>query len=629
MSQPSRWINAPGGLKLSAAEDPNDKSALQRELENIRTGMPNRGVFRGEAGDDRYEEFATITPPDLTRQTRIVAVLGVHTGEPTAGDGFFLSDFCAFWHLFSGKTANQTWLHCLDIAKLSSEHKYLHGNPFKDRKVVLDADIYQRMSISSNPLEYVSPASLKLRMKQTIRQEYKKAQAGDENLLLMLFGHGYAKGRGIEIGTGHRSEFTMKELSREIIGTSKVMLLTNACYSGGWVCSNILNITGASASGDANVSLSWTESGSSGRAAGTPWASMVIERLTQDPDTQQELSTTVDDMTELQEASYSNFTNQCYRKLLENIDRRGYEHYFSFSAQDDAWGDNWRQRTGIPLADFQTSWAQLRDAGRDITLHPGDPQKRDPTVPEEVRKDFEGLIARERTLASSQLRYNSAEGKAVCRKKSESLLDISTYDRVCRYATQFFESFPGEEEESPNVALFGLLRELLQGNFKDDEHVERAYLGLKYRTDEMEIADNYVRELGIGFPHAKQCYEFDHTAYRRECRKSRNYRFDDITKVLFDCGLLTLFPIPPQCCGPRSTKGEIFLTAAIDYSNLSIEEIRVRLERLVALVDSQIEDSKELLRRDVDIIPKRRKLFEAFGKVWGDISPKKRSKTWV
>ena len=229
----------------------------------------------------------------------------------------------------------------------------------------------------------------------------------------------------------------MKELSKEISATSKVMLLTNACYSGGWVCGNITNITGASASGDANVSLSWTKSGSAGRAAGTPWASMVIERLTQDPDTQQELSTTVDEMTELQEASYSDFTNQCYTKLLENIDRRGYEHYFSFSAQDDAWGDNWRQRTGIHLADFQTSLAQLRDAGRDITLHPGDPQNRNPNVPEEVCKDLEELITRERTLRSStsgedgQLRYNSAEGKAVCRKKSESLLDISIYDRVC------------------------------------------------------------------------------------------------------------------------------------------------------------------------------------------------------
>jgi len=80
---------------------------------------------------------------------------------------------------------------------------------------------------------------------------------------------------------------------------------------------------------------------------------------------------------------------------LQNVDRRGYGHGVTFSAQDDAWSLCWSERTGIPLAEFSNRWETLPAWPADITLHPGDPQNQDPHVTDEQRAECDQLKATE------------------------------------------------------------------------------------------------------------------------------------------------------------------------------------------------------------------------------------------
>jgi len=133
---------------------------------------PTRG-FQTLNCDTRY-------PPDVTQQTHIVAVCGVSDiemspegvnvslqegrGSPKQ-DGWMFSDFYLWLHLLSGLSKSEKWLTCEDPKHLldryiqgdkfngmasgqsltyktrtqySWAHGYLHGDPFEQRRVVLD-----------------------------------------------------------------------------------------------------------------------------------------------------------------------------------------------------------------------------------------------------------------------------------------------------------------------------------------------------------------------------------------------------------------------------------------------------------------------------------------------------------
>ena len=50
--------------------------------------------------------------------------------------------FLSFYHMFRELTKNQAWMHALDLEQLVAIHgRYLHGNLFKGRKIVLDKGV--------------------------------------------------------------------------------------------------------------------------------------------------------------------------------------------------------------------------------------------------------------------------------------------------------------------------------------------------------------------------------------------------------------------------------------------------------------------------------------------------------
>lgn len=69
-------------------------------------------VFKDDQGRSiEVPRFTTHTVPDVTVNTRVVAVVGIQQewAAPEV-DGWFLSDFFAFWNVLKGMTCNQTRL---------------------------------------------------------------------------------------------------------------------------------------------------------------------------------------------------------------------------------------------------------------------------------------------------------------------------------------------------------------------------------------------------------------------------------------------------------------------------------------------------------------------------------------
>lgn len=632
---------SPSSYKFFHGEDPNDEGELRKALGAVRLGKP--GTAGGRFQDDsnqvvQYESFNIHTPPDVTPKTRIIAVLGIAQEKAMPQvDGWFVSDFFAFWNIFHGTTSSQTWMHSLDLDELVRQHThYLHGNPYKSRRVVLDSDILKRAQSGNFPLVRVPRTDLKKRFQQRIREECTEAEKSNANVLLLIFGHGQPTGHGIDVGeTGDngRSTFKIKELRSVLKGVkANVTLLTTAFFSGGWTCHPLLNISTMTAAGREEMKKSWRKSGSSGRASGSMFATAIIQGITKSSATGRPLGEAEkegddsQEVTEQQEATMTEFSRSVYESLLQDIDRRGNEHGITFGAKDDAWSMCWRDRTGIPLVDFRKRWEGLQEWPPDVTLLPGDPLNRDPFTTDQQKAEY----LRERSLANSHsliirtapFANVDATGTVLGKRKvsalyggaKEALIRI-----VCRLGADYLSSYQGNDDTGDDGALHYQLSCILNGKETDLEEVEEAHRALVYRMGQMSTADAYIELMVIPAPKGQQCHEFDTNKIGKEIGVTKLL---DIMNWIDERKILFPWPHPDQ--GRPFYKGMRYLAAAFHNAGTTKEAITEKLDALTKIVEQDLDQQKEIVKRDPEVISKRAKLFQSFGEALREMSPAKR-----
>ena len=641
--------------KFNDAEDPNDAGALRKALSLLKVGLPETfggklnhnasyfiestdaeimiGRLRNEDNKAReYNQFSLHTPPDITQRTRIIAVLGVTKDPaPSGKDGWFVSDFFAFWNIFQGMTEKQTWYHCLDIDSLVAKHtRYLHGNPYKQRKVVLDEKILAESKQSKHPPEHIQADKLKRKTKNMITAACKDAETGNENVLVLLFGHGDQNNHGIVLGGGDRETLKIAEFKSATKGLhTNITLITTSCYSGGWTCNPQLNLSTMTAAGNENVSLSWRFSGSTGRACGSMFTTALVQKLTKVGATDKTLGDEVEDedITEHQVETYAEFTRSVHEHLLKGVDRRGYEHQLSFGAQDDAWTMCWRERTGIPLGQFKERWDNLDDWEKDLTLHPGDPMNRDPSVTEEQLADYLQLRAdakakREQIASSAGVGMDAATGSVLGKRKTSALYggtDRGLLGIVSSIGAEYLSSHAGVDDSGDDGALHNTLRWILDGREIDIDRVEGAHKELQYRMTQMSTADRYVRMMDISSPKGQLCCEYDTKQNSKEIgEEQRSF----LKRLIFDREIL--FPPPFEDQGRPLYKGMDYLIAALHHADIPRDVIVKKIDDLAATLDQTLEQEKEVVKQDPEVSSKRRRLFHSFGVALESISPKKR-----
>ncbi|KAL9135963.1 MAG: hypothetical protein Q9175_002826 [Cornicularia normoerica] len=624
-------MSGPSQYEFNKAEDPNDAGALRKALAGMRIGQPGTsGGHFYTAGNEnqQYEQFNLHTPPDVTSNTRIIAVLGIHEDAEPQQDGWFVSDFFAFWNIFQGITDSQNWYHCLDLDNLIAKHgRYLHGNPYEQRKVVLDSTILAQSKLSRHPPQYIKPHDLKNRTKSLITAECKAAEIAKENVLILIFGHGDSKNHGIELGMGDRATLKIGEFKNASksfkVGTT---MITTSCYLGGWACNPELNLSTMTAAERNKVSLSWRYSGSIGRACGSMFTTALIQKLTRVGATNNPLGDEDDDFSEKQEEAYAEFTRTVHEHLLKDVDCRGYEHGLTFGAQDDAWSMCWRERTGIPLSKFEERWESLEDWATDVTLHRGDPLNRDPTVTDEQLAEYLQLRdeaeTKETQAVSASWGTSEATGSVLGKWKTSGLYGgtkIGLISMVSKIGAEYLNSYQGFDDTGDDGALHNTVRRIQSGIVTDMHNVERVYKALDYRMTQMSTADRYLEMMDVAPPRGQLCCEYSTNKIIEDVGR---YKYSMLIRLIFDREIL--FPRPIEGQGRPFYKGNHYLIAAFHYSNTPKDVVVAKLDALAAALDHDLEQEKEVVKRDPEVTSKRRKLFQSFGVALGNISPSKR-----
>lgn len=580
---------------------------------------------------EMYAEFNTHTPPDITEKTRIVAVCGVlHEDAHSKADGWLVSDFFAFWHLLSGMTTHQTWIHCLDLEVLvAGDGRYLHGNPDKERKVVLDAGILDRALRSQHPPVFVDPVGLRGEVIRRIRDECNFARSGKENVLVLLFGHGFLRTHGVWLGGIGASEnpmantLNLDQLKEAINGTeSKVTLLTTHAFSGWWTCHPAVNMTAMSAAGDLQESMSRRRTGLSGRYCGSIFASVVIEKLTRYGTEDRKLrdSSAIEDEeqepNDEQTEAYSAFSKSVYQTLLEDVDRRGYEHAVSFGAgDDDAWEMCWGERTGISLARLEQRWNRLQTwpAGRELLA--GDQQDRNPRVTEKAKDEYAERFKepKEGKGQYSAKKAHEATGSILDKRKTCALFgnnDESLIRLVLNLGTQYLASYGPADDSGADGGLSNTIQRIRSCDERDMVRVQRALTAIEYRMQTMATADRYLEIMQIEPPCGQRCFEYD--ARGLHCRVDLE-RYHALRDLL--CAREILFPEPMEDQGQGFCKGFEYLIAAFIDADIAEDVVVRKVDALVGYLDGELEVEKEKVKRDPDVVLKRRKLFHAFGRL--------------
>ena len=559
-------------------------------------------------------------------------MLGIHEFPAPEGlDGWFLSDFFAFWHIFQGITDCQTWYHCLDLDDLIARHqRYLHGNPYKQRKVVLDANILAQAKQARHPPRRIRPDQLKLETKKIITSECRAAELAREPVLILLLGHGDDLNHGIELGKGRATLKINEFKSATKQFNVAITMITTSCYSGGWTCNPQLNISTMTAAGNKNTSLSWRFSGSTGRACGSMFTAALVEKLTRVAADKTLLSDEDNDdidHTKEQQETYAEFTRTVHEHLLKGVDRRGYEHQFTFGAQDDAWSMCWGERSGIPLGRFKERWNRLEDWAKDATLHPGDPLNRDPSVTDEQLADYLKLRAeakekgKEAAAASGSGAYG-ATGSALGKRKTSGLYggtDRGLIGIVSKIGAEYLNSYKGHDDTADDGWLHHKIDWIQSGRETDTDIIERVLGELNYRMAQMSTADRYLEMMGIAAPNGQSCCEYD---TRRNAKEIDDKKRDTMRRLFFD--RIVLFPRPLEYQGRPFPKGMEYLIGAFHHADTPKDIVIQKLDNLVATLDQDLEEEKERVKHDPEVTSKRRRLFQSFGVTLGNLSPSKR-----
>ncbi|EFX00194.1 hypothetical protein CMQ_7196 [Grosmannia clavigera kw1407] len=539
------------------------------------------------------ETFATLCPPFIYSNSIIVAATSpVLDDSDQKQDGWFISDFYAFNYIFKNLGQHQVWLTKVDPRILVKKFgNYLHGNPFKDRKVVLSNELLDNKELTAVTI-------VKDNLQEKFIKEAKRASelAVQTNapLLLMLFCHGMEADRmkspagssRMMLHSKHRG-LEVQDLKDVLNPSARVTLITSACYSGGWVVHPDLNNTSMAAADATSESISWNASGSIGRYCGSVFASSLIGTLTsvasplvetgsatENPDDLSlkclSLSTSgslqPETPTEEQTLSYNAFCHEVVDTLRTKT-RFSFAHHLTFSAQNDDWESAWMKRTGIPLAFFSDRWDKLVSCP-----YSGAPSRldQDPHNP---------MLSEDSATEDVIVRTGGAYSDITDRVTLAML-----HSRAIDLAAAFLETCPGDDDKGYGPLFTGTLRGLICG----DDNVPPAaeiICWIQFRWDFALMTDDIVRQLRLPMPGGEPClmwrsFEFLESLWKSG-RTDFQERHGEMFMSLLRRGFITR---GNEDQGPPFRRPAYYLAAAIVATNKSKEDCEVLADQVGAYI---------------------------------------------
>jgi len=539
--------------------------------------------------------FITHTVPIVHHNSRIVGICGIlkEKSNPTV-DGWFLSDFFALNYLMKGLGASQTWIATSSAEDLVKNYdEFLHGNPYQDRKVVLNEALLQRGEIT--PVTVAAESDLHDVTMEVLKKECQIAKSTGAPVLLLLFGHGDYRTYGVVLGESILRIDDVRSVVGDDIGLT---IISTACFSGGWSASTSLNATTSTAAGPLVESESWNESPSvRKRICGSIYASALINALSdassplvESPNGDSSITGSIQPQapTATQTESFNEFARSIYDTLL-GIDRFGDDHHISFSAQDDDWETSWTGRTGIPLHHFADRWDQLET--RISTAEPGS------LLDRSTRFTGSG------TSADTSLSLQEFRSLSLSRVGSRNHLgglfggnSISQKRHVKHMAKALLQTCPGSWSGGYGPQYRTELRRFIESPDTDFGNTADIFHILKYRFDMLHYADVLVAKMNIPKPDSKYCFQFNWKEWYNRVLHARGDAADTLCQKCFRRLLdSAMFARPTKDQGKGFLIPQYYVTAAIVDASETLEDAEAYLFRVLDMTNRH-------MRADLDHI---------------------------
>ena len=265
-----------------------------------------------------------------------------------------------------------------------------------------------------------------------------------------------------------------------------------------------------------------------------------------------------DFFTDNQYETFDEFERTLYEYLIENVDRRGYEH-------------------------------GLTPAGGTRMYEINGPE--DPVTSKSV--------------------LDNESSTNMCEGTNRNLISM-----VSDMGMVYLSSYQGFDDTGDDGGLHSTLRMIQAGKITAMDSIERSHRALDYSMTQMSTGDKYPQMMGIAAPKGQLCCDYSTKRIREDVGDDKHSM---ISRLIFDCEIL--FPMPIDRQGRPFYKGLDYLIAAFHYAELQEAAIVENLATLTAEVNQQLEQEADLAMRDPEVSSKRRELFRSFGMTLEHVCP--------
>ena len=596
------------------------------------TSLGGYGRQKGTSGGLEGVEFAARCPPDVQKNTRIVAVCAVSDFADAAPqqDGWFFSDFFLFYQMLGSRSAckfnvssllfllsfplidpntsvaelpNQLWLASCSPADLIRKYeRYLHGpssGQAGDQRVVMNLEMLPKDEMSAG-FRLIKPKDLLERFLATLKSEVKEAAQTKQPVLVLIFGHGEVKTYGIQFGSSEGSKSTLNQARLASVlqrGVQTTMVITS-CYSGGWFMAPnanehfdvkpMFNHSFLTAAKHDTQSISWSVSQSMGRqSGGSVFATCLLNSLiTASDKTEDYHSEEKVHPKELNDKGH--LSGEMEGKLYQvEQDDEGEDLDISMAALTrkiffecqarcgSIWDDH-----GFSFAAQDDLWAKAWGKRTGLPLlNYKEKWESLPEAPSEKR-------VYPPTGPHIGSMVNPITG-SIMSKSHEALHNI-----VKVKAIRYMNSHPFADNVGSNTNCHPYFHRLIEGAHFEFDRLYKINDILDYRLGQNALAEIYCNAMEIGVPEGLRLDQFDASEWKgrqHEAKKGRSpeqsktaqdllKRFDTVREWDRRSGLFDR-PCPWQ--GLDYLKPVWYLAARLAESPMSSQEIHEKLEALL------------------------------------------------
>lgn len=556
-------------------------------------------LVEAKNGDTRH-------PPDVHDDTHVIAICGITddaaSSASPAKDGWMISDFYLWKHVLEGMGKTQHWLTCEDprnlVQKYGSVDKfetvtspsgtkssqtswadgYLHGDPFEERRVVLDK---AALPFARNQLTVTTRGvALRNEFIRRLESTCQRAAKVNEHVLVLIFCHGEGiNAKGVDLGglalgftpdlkVSPKDYLTPSLFQESLLKTPtvKLSLFTTSCYSGHWVVTPRFRLVKPTAimagARPFEESHAWAESASQRHAGGVYTSAFLAELLKEPPEALQELEKVgAPDEIRVYQEFRKDVLKEANRLCIPSkvtMELGSLPLFTTEGEQDPAF-----RRTGFALHRYRQNFDKLkRVPASDTNPYRDFKQVAQPTDPR--------VIDWNKRHPEGDTDYSDRTGGYG--QTSRGLRSSVGY-MVHIYCT----SHPGPKTAPSNIGLYATIDHFRVGLFDGPENIgqlEHLRSQLYYRLWTMQLANQFARLLNLN--KVPRIQDFDQEKINLDLADLRNENFQVIVPFhLFQ---------PPQSfgnCGKAYRKPTMYLAYAFAASGYGPQAVTQMLPKVL------------------------------------------------